>query len=143
VLYHHALKQCADLTLCLASLRHRLREPSEQSCRRGCVLACPGEAWESVVVLDDSPMRVAGTHAHIIMVLCNLMVKHRVLLLQMESCGFELLLLLPQLVHTRVGQDLCVRRSPTPIGRIRGSPIPPMRGAIVGTLKGPNMARGG
>jgi hypothetical protein len=52
-----------------------------QSCHRGYVLARSGEAWESVVVLDDSLMRIMGTHMHLIMVLCNLMLEHHVLLL--------------------------------------------------------------
>jgi hypothetical protein len=51
----------------------------------------------------------------------------------MESRGFELLLPLLQLVHTSVGRDFCVRRSPAPIDRMRGSPIPPMWGTIIGT----------
>jgi hypothetical protein len=90
-------------------------------------MACPGEVQESIVILDNSLVRVVGTRTrtHLIMVLCDLMFEHRTLLLQMESCGFELLLPLPQLVHTRVGRDLCVRHSPVPIGRMRGSLIPP------------------
>jgi hypothetical protein len=64
-------------------------------------------------------------HVHLVTVLRNLMLEHRALLLQMESRGFELLLPLPWLVHTRVGRDFCVRHSPAPIGRMRESPVPP------------------
>jgi hypothetical protein len=74
-----------------------------------------------------------GMRAHLVVVLCDLMLEHRALLLQMESCGLKLLLPLPQLVHMLVGRDLCVHRSPTPINRMRGSPVPPIRGAVVGT----------
>jgi hypothetical protein len=70
------------LTLRLASLGRRgLQEPSEQSRRCGYVLACPGEAWEAVVVLNDSPMRVAGPSAHLIMVLRDLVLECPALLL--------------------------------------------------------------
>jgi hypothetical protein len=62
----------------------------EQSHRRSYVLACPGEAWEPIIILDDSLMHVAGLSTHLIMVLCDLMLERRALLLQMESCGFEL-----------------------------------------------------
>jgi hypothetical protein len=90
--------------LCLASLGHRgLWEPLEQSHHGGYVLARPGKARESVVILDDSSVRVTGTRAHFVMVLCDLVLEHHVLLLQMESCGLKLLLPLPQLVHTRGG----------------------------------------
>jgi hypothetical protein len=51
----------------------------------------------------------------------------------MELRGLKLILPLPQLVHTLTGWDLCVHRSPAPISRVRGSPIPPMTGAVVGT----------
>jgi hypothetical protein len=77
-------------------------------------------------------MPAAGTRAHLVMVLCDLMLKRRALFLQMESCCFELSLLLPQLVYTWVGQDFCVCHSSTPIGRMQGSPVPPMRGAVIG-----------
>jgi hypothetical protein len=112
--------------LCLASLGCcGLQEPSEQSRHRGYVLACPGEARESVVILDDSPMRVTGTHAHLNVVLHDLVLEGHVLLLRMESRSLKLLLPLPQLVHTLAGWDLCVRHSPAPISRVRGSPVPP------------------
>jgi hypothetical protein len=76
------LEQRVDLALCLASLGGSgLREPSEQSHHRGYVLAHLDEAWESVVVLDDSLVRIMGTRAHLVMVLCDLMLEHRVLLL--------------------------------------------------------------
>jgi hypothetical protein len=131
-----------DLALHLASLEHRgLQEPLEQSRHCGYVLACPGEAWESVIVLDDSLMCVTGMSTHVIMVLCNLMLKCRALLLQMESRGFELSLSLLQLVHTRVGWDFHVRRSPVPIDRMWESPVPPMRGAIVGIYDVPFRGR--
>jgi hypothetical protein len=71
-----------DFALCLASLGRRgLREPSEQSRHRGYVLARPSEAWEFVVILDDSPVRVMGTRAHLTVVLCDLVLERRVLLL--------------------------------------------------------------
>jgi hypothetical protein len=134
LLHRRALEQRVDLTLCLASLEHhRLWEPSEQSCHRSYVLAHLGEAWESVIILDDSPVHVVGMHAHLITVLCNLMLECWSLLLQMESRGFELLLSLPQLVHMWVGRDFRIRRSPMTVSRMRGSPVPPVRGAVVGT----------
>jgi hypothetical protein len=109
LLHHHALKQRADLTLCLASLgRRRLRKPSEQSHRHGYVLACPSEAWEPIIILDDSLMCITGTSAHLVTVLCDLVFERRVLLFQVESRSFELSLSLPQLVHTWVGRDFCV-----------------------------------
>jgi hypothetical protein len=118
----------------LASLRRRrLREPSEQSCCYGYVLACSGKAWKAVIVLNDSPMHVTGPSVHLVMVLCNLILEHRTLLLQIESRGFELPLLLLQLAHTRVGRDLHVYHSPMPIGRMWGSLVFPLRGTIVGT----------
>jgi hypothetical protein len=102
-----------NFTLCLASVgRRRLREPSEQGRRRGYVLARPGEAQESIVVLDDSSVCVAGTRTHLVVVLCNLVLERRVLLLQIESRGFELSLPLPQLVHVWVGQGFCVIEPP-------------------------------
>jgi hypothetical protein len=120
------LEQRVYLALRLASLGHHgLREPSEQSRRCGFVLACPGEAWKIVIILDDSPMRVASLSAHLIMVLRDLVLERRALLLQIEPRSFELSLSLPQLVHTWVGWDLCVRRSPMPIDRVRGSPAAP------------------
>jgi hypothetical protein len=76
------LEQRADLALRLASLGRRgLQKPSEQSRHHGYVLACSGEAWEPVVVLDNSPMRVASTSAHLVMVLCDLMLERRGFLL--------------------------------------------------------------
>jgi hypothetical protein len=76
------LEQRVDLELCLVPLgRHGLRKPSEQSRHRGYVLASPGEVWESVIILDDSPMCIAGKRAHLIMVLCNLMLECCALLL--------------------------------------------------------------
>jgi hypothetical protein len=82
LLHHRVLEQCADLMLCLVSLGCRgLQEPSKQSHRHGYVLARPGEVWEFIVVLDDSPVRVVGTCAHLITVLCNLVLEHRTLLL--------------------------------------------------------------
>jgi hypothetical protein len=89
-------RAAAYLALHLAFLRcHRLREPSEQSRRYGDVLACPGEVWETIIVLDDSSMHIAGLSVHLIMVLCDLMLEHHALLLQMESRGFKLPQLLP------------------------------------------------
>jgi hypothetical protein len=81
-LHHHTLKQHADLVLHLASLGRRgVRKPSEQSRHRGYVLACPDEAWEPVIVLDNSPMLVASMSAHLIMVLCDLMLERHGFLL--------------------------------------------------------------
>jgi hypothetical protein len=62
---------------------------------------------------------------HLVMVLCDLVLEHLTLLLQMESLDFELSLSLPQLVHAHVGRDMYIRHSSTPIGRMRGSPVPP------------------
>jgi hypothetical protein len=62
---------------------------------------------------------------HLVMVLCDLMLEHLTLLLQMESHGFELSLSLPQLVHAQVGQDIYIHHSSTPIGKMRGTPVPP------------------
>jgi hypothetical protein len=59
-------------------------------------------------------MHIMGMSAHLIMVLCDLMLERR-----------TLLLLLLQLVPTQVGQDFHVHCSPVPIDRVRGSPIPP------------------
>jgi hypothetical protein len=68
--------------LCLVSLgRHELQEPSEQSRHCGYVLARPGEARESVIILDDSPVHVMGMRAHLTVVLCDLVLERRVLLL--------------------------------------------------------------
>jgi hypothetical protein len=103
-MHRRALEQHADLALRLASLeRHGLREPLEQSHGGGYVLASPSEAWESIVVLDDSPVRVASTCTHLVMVLCDLVLERHTLLLHMESRGFNLSLSLPPLVHTWVG----------------------------------------
>jgi hypothetical protein len=76
-------------------------------------------------------MCFVGLSAHLILVLCDLMLECRTLLLQMMSCGFEPSLSLSQPVHMWVGRDLRVRHSPMPIGRMWGSPILPMRGIIV------------
>jgi hypothetical protein len=123
-MHGRALEQRADLALCLVSLRHRgLREPPEQSRHGSYVLASLGEAWESIVVLDDSSVRVASTCTHLVMVLCDLVLERRTLLLQMESRGFKLSLSLPPLVHTWVGWGFCIRRSSAPIDRMRGSPM--------------------
>jgi hypothetical protein len=51
----------------------------------------------------------------------------------MESYSLELLLPLPQLVHMRVGRDLYVCRSPTPISRMQGGLISLVRGDVVST----------
>jgi hypothetical protein len=81
-LHRHTLKQHADLMLHLASLGHRgVQKPSEQSCHRGYVLACLDEAWEPVIILDNSPMLVASMSTLLIMVLCDLMLEHRGFLL--------------------------------------------------------------
>jgi hypothetical protein len=40
-----------------------LWEPSEQGRRDSYVLACSGEVWEILVVLDDPPVHVAGDGA--------------------------------------------------------------------------------
>jgi hypothetical protein len=69
-------------------------------------------------------MGVVGTRAHLVTVLCDLMLEHRMLLLQMESYSFKPLLLLPELVHTRVGRDVYVRHSPVPIGSCGGVMFP-------------------
>lgn len=67
--------------LCLVSLGRRgLWEPSEQSHRYVYVLARPGEARESVIVLENSPVRVMGMRAHLTVVLCDLVLERRVLL---------------------------------------------------------------
>jgi hypothetical protein len=47
----------------------------KQSCHPSYVLACPSEVWESVIILDDSPMHVAVPSAHLITVLCDLMLE--------------------------------------------------------------------
>jgi hypothetical protein len=44
-------------------------------------LALPSEARESIVVLDDSLVRVMGMQAHLTVVLCDLVLEHRALLL--------------------------------------------------------------
>jgi hypothetical protein len=67
--------------------------------------------WESIVVLNNSPVRVARMRMHLIMVLCDLVLEHFTLLFQMESHGFELSLSLPQLVHVQVGRDIYIRHS--------------------------------
>jgi hypothetical protein len=75
--------------------RRRLWESSEQSRHHGYVLACPGEAWEPIAILNDSPVRVAGMRTHLIMVLRDLVLECHTLLFQMEPRGLELLLSLP------------------------------------------------
>jgi hypothetical protein len=51
--------------------------------------------------------------------------EHRALLLQMESCGLELLLLLPQLVHTLAGGNSASTIAPCPAAGCGGVSFPP------------------
>jgi hypothetical protein len=50
---------------------------------RWYVLACPGEVWQTLVVLDDPPVHVMddGTHTPTISTVFDLMLELRVLLL--------------------------------------------------------------
>ena len=75
----------------------RLWKPPEQGRRNIDVLACPGEVWEGLVVLDDPPVHVAGHDARTSTV--SVALKLRAFLLELESCFFELLVPRPQLLY--------------------------------------------
>ena len=81
--------------------RRRPRKPPEQGHRSSDVLARSDEVWEGFIVLDDSPIHVAGHGActPTVSVVLDLSLELHAFLLELESCFFELLVSPPQLLY--------------------------------------------
>ena len=79
----------------------RPRKPSEQGCHYSDVLACPGEAWEGFVILDDPLVHIVGhgTCTPTVSIALDLSLELHAFLLELESCFFELLVPCPQLLY--------------------------------------------
>ena len=81
--------------------RRGLQKPLEQGHHDSDVLVCLGEVWEGFVVLNDLLVHVAGhgTSTPTISVALDLSLELHVFLLELESCFFMLLVLVPQLLY--------------------------------------------
>ena len=87
----------------------RLREPSEQSHRGSDVLACPGEVWERLIVLDDPSVHVTGhgACASSVSMALELTIELRAFLLELESRFLKLQVLGLQLLHPQARWGSC------------------------------------
>jgi len=76
---------------------HGLREPSELGLHGSDVPAYPSEVWEGSIVFDDPPVHVTGHGARTptVSTSLDLLLELCVLLLKLESCILELLVLRP------------------------------------------------
>ena len=71
-----------------------LQKPLEQGHHGSDVLACSGKVWEGFAILVDPLVHVVGHGMRTPTV--SVALELRAILLKLESCFFELLVLLPQ-----------------------------------------------
>ena len=71
------------------------QNPSELGRCGGDVLACPGEVWEGLIILDDPLVHITshGACTPTVSMVLDLSLELHAFLLELESCFLELLVL--------------------------------------------------
>ena len=83
---------------------HRLQKSLEQGYHSSDVLACLGEVWEGLVILDDPLVYIVGHGmcTPTVSMALNLSLKLHAFLLELESCFFKLLVSCPELLYPQM-----------------------------------------